>query len=140
MDEIRIPSLTRDKLASFLPTHELIKAFETLFSAASQMASGIEDAQTTADLAQATGAASLALVTALADVVEAINQQGAQTEQLRAELASISSRIDGLEIIALGAPAQMAQPDVDAQHIEQLRAELAGARRDLQQLTEGYLS
>lgn len=140
MAEVRIPSLTRDKLASFLPTHELIKAFENLFAASVLMARGIEDAQATADLAQAAAASGLALSTALADVVEAINRQGAQGEQLRAELAALSGRIDSLEILALGTPAQTAQPDVDAQHIEQLRAELAGVRRDLHQLTEGYLS
>lgn len=126
MAEVRIPSLTRDKLASFLPTHELIKAFEQLFNASSEMAVGLEDAQAAADLANATAAAGLALVTALADLVDANNLQATQIEQTRSELAALTMRLDA---------AASAEPA-----IESMRAEMATIRRELQQVSEGYLS
>ena len=73
MDELNPRHLTRQQLARFLPSHELVKAFEALFNLAGEtpgavngLAGKIETAQEDADSARAlavvtSGIASLAL-------------------------------------------------------------------------------
>lgn len=119
MDELNPRQLTRDQLARFLPSHQLIKAFEALFNVAGQTPDAIktltlqvEAAQEGADTANAAAVAAAAIATyaqALAgDLAEGptpiylqmsqqIDDLSSRLSQMDAILAAMSRRINALE-------------------------------------------
>ena len=119
MDKLNPRNLTRDQLARFLPSHELIKAFEALFNVAGQtpdavntLAAAVETAQESSDTANAAAVAAAAIASyaqALAGDLAAgptpiylqmsqqIDDLSSRLSQMDAILAAMSRRINALE-------------------------------------------
>lgn len=119
MDELNPRRLTRVELARFLPSHELIKAFEKLFDVAGATPDAVntltllvEAAQESADTANSaavTAAAIASYAQALAgdlaagptpiylQMAQQIDDLSSRLSQMDAILATMSRRIDALE-------------------------------------------
>lgn len=82
------PKLTRQQLAQFLPTQELIKAFETLFNYTAETAPTNID-----ELLQQIGTGRTANITPL--LVRLLDLE--QTQQRKPNLTDILTRLDSLE-------------------------------------------
>jgi hypothetical protein len=65
-------NLTRDQLATFLKDPQQIRQFERLFGEVNGMSTTLEDAQSSADSAQATANEALALLDRVAQALEAL--------------------------------------------------------------------
>lgn len=117
MDALNPRSLTREQLAKFLPTHELIKAFEKLFDLASATPDEIntliqlvEEVSLNAETAAAGQAAIVAQLQRMASALETLSLAPAVEptpipEQhacegcaaLREELNAMRARVEALE-------------------------------------------
>ncbi len=118
--QIKTRRLTRAQLAQFLPTHELIKAFENLVSDvvetipgnADELTISIEVAQEVADTAQSMATIAAGLAQAALSAVQALGDgpppmpqhpheqdDGAQAQihVLREQLATLTRRVADLE-------------------------------------------
>lgn len=112
MATLRTRRITRDKLASFLPSHELIKAFENLVDDVVEIVPASDESISTADTALSEAAAARAvaesvkkLVIALgaappppvADRLDADADLTAQVATLYSLVARLTQRIENLE-------------------------------------------
>jgi DNA-binding transcriptional LysR family regulator len=119
MDELNPRSLTRQQLARFLPSHELVKAFEALFSLAGATPDAIntltqlvEEAKDGADSARSSASSVAGIATLALSIAQDLNegppvvpiQAGDQPEDithlihaLRAEIDALTQRISALE-------------------------------------------
>jgi hypothetical protein len=117
MDELNPRHLTRQQLARFLPSHELVKAFEALFSLAGATPDAIntltqlvEEASATAESASARQHAIAAQLSRVADALDIMSMAPAvepmpapevytcpDCAPLREELIALRQRIEALE-------------------------------------------
>lgn len=109
---VKTRKLTREKLASFLKSHELIKAFENLAQdVAETLPDAVEDSNANNDQARDTAAMALAAAAAaraagdrllllLGELESHINAQhdrGAQVADVRRRLDELDTRVQALE-------------------------------------------
>lgn len=112
MATLRTAKITRDKLALFLPTHELIKAFENLVQDVEEVVPATNDSQDTADSALSESAAARAIAESVKKLVvalvsappqapaarqEPIDDLTAQVATLQSLVARLTQRVENLE-------------------------------------------
>lgn len=112
MATLRTRKITRDKLASFLPSHELIKAFENLIQDVEEVVPDTNISQDTADSALSEAAAARAVAESVKKLVLAfgaspppapaerskpVDDLTAQIATLYSLVARLTQRVENLE-------------------------------------------
>lgn len=112
MATLRTRKITRDKLASFLPSHELIKAFENLIQDVEEVVPETNISQDTADSALSEAAAARAIAESVKKLVlalgaapppepvsrkEQVDELITQVATLQSLVARLTQRVENLE-------------------------------------------
>lgn len=112
MATLRTRKITRDKLATFLPSHELIKAFENLIQDVEEVVPDANISQDTADSALSEAAAARAVAESVKKLVlalgaapppapaarsEPVDDLASQVATLQSLVARLTQRVENLE-------------------------------------------